>query len=669
VTSEGPYDLAQATEPADDRRRPEIAGLFLLAILAAVWSWWTLKDGAYFGVVLLPGAIVLCACVVILAWLAPWRGRLSPRQPATIALIALIALAGWAALSALWSPAPEVAITDGQRILVYALGFGLGVWLAILLGSRASLSMAPLAVAGAAGGIAVLVALLTGDHPRDYMETDSTLVYPLGYRNANAAFFAVAFFPALGLAADRGLGWPARAVALGAATLCLDVALLSQSRGSIPAAAVALVVYVLAAPVRVRALIWLALAVLPALGLVPAMTDLYRAANEGDVQSVAGVVDEMRAAGAAAGASAVHAIALGAVAVLVERRLPARSPGASRAGNRAVLVALAATVAALAVGFVVKVGDPVGWVGDRVDEFTGGGQPNLSQQSSRFGINLQSNRSDVWRVALDDAGEDPLLGDGAGGFQYSYTLKRDTVQQTAHDAHSIELENLSELGVPGLVLLLTVLGGAGAGALRARRRGPQSAALAAIALSSGAYWLTHTSVDWFWPYPAITAPVLALLGSACAVGVRTGETRPVRGARRVIVAGAVVLALSTLPFFLSERYVNGAYAEWRSDLTRAYQDLDRAQALVPFSDTPLLAEGAIADAAGDRERAIGAFREAARKRPEEWASHYLLAKLYQEDNPELARSELEAARRLNPLSEDIRLLGEQLRGSGTGGSG
>jgi O-antigen ligase len=667
MTSEAVQTPDAATEPGADRRRPELAGVFVLMMLAVVWSWWACKDGAYFGVVLLPGTIVLCAGLVILARVAPWRGRLSPRQPAAIALFALIALAAWAGLSALWSPAPEVAITDGLRIAVYALSFGLGIWLAILLGSRSSLSMVPLAVAGAAGGIAVLAVLLTGDHPGSYLEDDATLVYPLGYRNANAAFFAVAFFPALGLAADRGLDWRARAVALGAATLCLEMALLSQSRGSIPATAVALIVYVVAAPVRVRALCWLALAVLPALGLLPAMTDLYGAANEGDVQSVVGVLDEMRSAGTAAGAMALLAVVLGGLAILVERRLPDRSPGATRVGNRAVLVALAATAAALAVGFVVKVGDPVGWVGDRVDEFTAGGQPNLSQQSSRFGINLQSNRSDVWRVALDDGLEDPLLGDGGGGFHYSYTRQRDTVQQTAHDAHSIELEVLSELGVPGLLLLLTVLGGAAAGALRARRLGPQSAALAAIALSTGAYWLTHTSVDWFWAYPAIAAPVLALLGSGCAAALRTPEPRPARGARRWLIAGAVVVALSTVPFFLSERYVNGAYAEWRSDLTRAYQDLDRAAALTPFSDTPLLAEGAIADAAGDRERAISAFREAARERPEEWASHYLLAKLYKQDEPELARKELEKARALNPLSEEIRVLGDQLGVSGGGG--
>ena len=80
-------------------------------------------------------------------------------------------------------------------------------------------------------------------------------------------------FPALGLASDRDLDWRLRALALGTATLCIDLLLLSQSRASAPAMAIALVVYALASPYRVRALCWLALAVLPALGILPALTD------------------------------------------------------------------------------------------------------------------------------------------------------------------------------------------------------------------------------------------------------------------------------------------------------------------------------------------------------------------------------------------------------------
>ena len=69
-----------------------------------------------------------------------------------VALAAPIALGGWAALSAVWSPAPDLAIADGQRILAYAVAFALGLWLCDLLGDRLHLALVPLAVAGRSPG-------------------------------------------------------------------------------------------------------------------------------------------------------------------------------------------------------------------------------------------------------------------------------------------------------------------------------------------------------------------------------------------------------------------------------------------------------------------------------------------------------------------------------------
>jgi hypothetical protein len=668
-------DEPEAAEPSRaapaNERSALLVGLFVLGLLTVVWSWWAWQDGAWFGVVRLPGTIILCAALVIVTWVAPWPGSFRLNRPALVALVSLVALGAWAALSAFWSPAPDVAVADAQRIFLYGLGFGLGIWMALLLGSRAELSLIPLAAAGAVAGGAAVVVLLAGDEPASYVGTDGSLQFPLGYRNANAAFFAIAFLGALGLASGRGLDWRLRAVALAAATMCLDLGLLSQSRGSAPAAVVALVVYVLVAPFRLRAVCWLGLAILPALGVIPALTDLYRAAND---EGVATVGNQMSDAGTAVAITAGVAAVLGAIAALLERRLP-RAEASPTVSNRIVLGGTAAIVVALAVAFVIRVGDPVDWVGDRVEEFKAGGTPDLSAQSSRFGFSVESDRYDLWRVALDDAGEDPLLGDGGGGFQYTYLQKRDVRLQTARDAHSVELEVLSELGVTGLVLLLAALGGAALGALKARRlRTPANgeeprrldagaAALAATALTCGAYWLAHTSIDWFWPYPAITAPVLALLGAACGAAMRTPSPPGPRRFRPWLAAAAVVLALSAIPPFLSERYVNDAYAEWRSDLNRSYDDLDRAKALNPLSDSPLLAEGAIADAAGDRRRALAAFREAEDKRPEEWATHYLLAELLADQQPELARRELEEARELNPLSVEVEQLEQELRDS------
>jgi hypothetical protein len=633
----------------------EAPALILLVVLSGIWAWWALEDGAYFGVVLLPGTVALCLIAIVFAGSAPWpTGLLSRARPAAVAIGALIALACWAGLSAIWSPAPDVAIRDAQRILVYALAFGLGIWLCALLGGRVHLSLTPVVVAAAAAGIAAIVALLTSDAPRDLLDAEGTLYYPIGYRNAEAAFFGITFFCALGLAAEGRCAVCLRAAALGTAALCVDGALFAQSRGSVVAMPIALVVYLLVAPRRGRALLWLLLAVLPALTIVPAMTSMYEAAQNG----AGDAIDEMRTAGATAAVNGAGAVIIGALAASLESRIPGFGRDPKRS-NRVIAVGMALVAVAGVAAFAVAVGDPFDWIGKRANEFRHRGSPDLTQGSSRFVINAGSDRYDVWRVAVDDAGRDPLLGDGGGGFQYSYLRHRTHDYQQVHDAHSIELENLAELGIPGLALLLTALVAAFWGIVRVRRRSAAAAGLAATALASGAYWLAHSSLDWFWPYPALTTPALFVLGAASAPALGIAAQVPIRR-RLVLVAALAALALSAVPPFFSDRYIDQAYAEWRTDLGAAYDDLDRAHELNRLSNTPILAEGAIATAAGDRRRALNAFEEAAAKRPEEWAAHYLLAKLQQRSDPAAARREIRIALDLNPLERRSRALARQL---------
>jgi hypothetical protein len=647
-------------EPGASERRAQagdsrlsVPALVLLVVLSGVWAWWGWKQGAYFGVVLLPGAVVLSLVAILYSSIAPWPAGARLSRPAAIAIAALAALGCWEALSAIWSPAPDVAVFDGQRVLVYALSFGLGVWLCLLLGNRLGLSLVPLTFAAGVTGLVAVVGLLTSDVPQDLLEF-GTLEYPLGYRNAEAAFFGISIFAALGLASDRGRALALRAVGLGVTTMSIELCMLAQSRASVPAMFAALIVYILAAPRRVRALTWLLLAAIPAVAILPALTSLYDAGQNG----AGDAVEEMRTAGATAAAIAAVSVLIGAAAARLEDRLPGLGRDAGRS-NRAVAIGMAGLALASVVAFVVAVGDPGDWIGKRADEFRSGGTPDLSGESSRFGFNVASDRYDLWRVAVDDAGDDPLLGDGGGGYQYSYLRERTVPYQQVHDAHSVELETLSEFGIPGLALLLTAFVAAGVGLIWVRRRAPYAAGLAAIALAAGTYWLVHTSVDWFWPYPVVTAPLLGLVGAACAHGPPL--TARVRLPWRVVLGvGAALLAITAAPPFLSQRYVDQAYSDWRTDLAGAYEDLDRAGDLNRLSITPLLAEGAIATASGERQRAISAFQAAADKRPEEWAAHFLLARLQLRSDPAEARRELAIALELNPREERVRELARSL---------
>ena len=470
-------------------------------------SWWAAAEGAYFGTVFYPGAIVLAAGAIVLAMGAPWHARLRESPAVVVSLVALVALACWYGLSALWSPAPDIAVADAQRVFVYALACGLGLWVATLLDRRPTLALAPVAIAAAFAATYTVLAMLTGDEPQDYLALDGTLDFPLGYRNANAAFFLMAVWPALGLASDRTLNWGVRALSAGAATLSIDLAILSQSRGSMIATPIALVAFLALSPHRARALVWLLIAALPAILILPAAVDLYAAGEDGMLRDA---LDEVRGAGRAGLRTAAIAIGIGAVWARVEGGAMRLSARARISWNRIVAALGVALLIGGAVAFVAEVGDPIQWVDDRFDEL-GAGNPERAGQTTRFGFDAGSRRTDLWRVALDDGAGDPLQGLGGGGFQYSYTQNRDVVLQYARDAHSVELEVFSELGYPGLILLLLALGGLGFAALCSLARGPEARALAAAAIAGATYWLAHTSVDWFWAYPAITAGALYLV--------------------------------------------------------------------------------------------------------------------------------------------------------------
>ncbi len=636
-------------------RGTNLAALIALVLLTAVWTWWACKEGAYFGAVAYPGIALLCAGLMLIGSRAAWGTRLALSRPAKAALGGMLGLAAWSALSAFWSPTPDIAVADAQRIFGYAVAFGVGLWLCILLGKRIHLAMAPLALAGLLAGIFTVATLLTGDDFVRYVDR-GTLQFPIGYRNANAAFFLIALWPAATLAASRELDWRLRALALGAATLCLELAMLSQSRGSLIGAAAAIVVFLVASRDRARGVLWLVLAVIPALVVIPALSDLYQTAGTVGYEGTA----EIRDAGRAALGGMLVAAVVGALVALLERRRPASDATLARA-NRVVAVGAAVLAVAGLLSFTIATGDPVGWVGDRVDEFLTQGSPQTDGSATRFGVNAGSERDDLWRVAVDDARDDPLLGLGGGGFQYSYLLGRSREGiQSARDAHSVELEIASELGFTGLALFGLAIIGAAAGAWRARGLGQPAAALSACALTVAAYWLAHSSLDWFWTYTGVTAPVFALLGSACApASVAVDEAGPTRW-RPLVAVGAAVLAVSVVPPYLSERYVSAAYDGWRTDPERAEADLDRARSLNPLSIDPLLAEGGIARAAGDPDRAVAAFEEAEEKRPEEWATHYFLSALHRRTDPARARAELDLALALNPLSTDLEALEERL---------
>ena len=626
-----------------------------LVVFGGLVVWWGLKSGGYFEVTFLPGTIVLLTLVALFLLMAP--AATPVRGAALVSLLALICLASWTLISGIWSPIPAVAISDAQRALAYAAAFAIGIWSCRLLGRRPALALIPLVAAGALVGLVTLFVLWTGHHSSDYLADDATLRYPIGYRNAEAAFFLLAVFPTIVLAASRELPWPIRGALLGAATLMVELAVLAQSRGSVFAVVVGVAVLVALHPHRLRALGWLALSLVPAAAALPQLLDVFQ---RGAGNSAA-EIPVLHHACLAITLTTVLSIAIGLAAARLGMgvELPNR---ARIAIGRGLLTCLALV---LIVGFVALLradGGPGGFISRHVTQLTEG-TPNLSSSGSRFGLDVRTQRGEFWRVALrDEFYRQPLRGEGAGAFRSDYLKHRADAGVEPEDPHSIEMLMLGELGLPGTLLFGTFAVGAVSAVIRARRLGPSAATLAAGALSLSAYWLAHASVDWFWSYAVITLPVPFALGAAAAPMLRAeGETHAGRPAVRIAAAvGACLLALTMLPFFFSARYTDNSIRDWRSDPEGALSDLDKAADLNPWSSRPLAAESDIAARLGERRRALESIDEAISRSRDDWLLYLEQAKVLGKENLQAARVAIARGRYLNPKGPEIGALAGDL---------
>jgi hypothetical protein len=625
------------------------------ALFTALIAWFAWERGGYFGVVLLPGAIGLSCLLIALLLFAPFPARL--RGPALGALLSLAGICVWTLVSALWSPAPDVGVEDSQRVFAYVLCFSLGLWICSLLGRRKLLALAPLAAGGALVSVATLITLATSTDVVELLETDATLRYPIGYRNAVAAFFLMAMLASVTLAAaPRELDWRLRGLLNGSATLAIELAVISQSRSSVFAAVAGLVVLVALHPARLRILGWLCLVVLPVLPALPWLLDVFQS-NGANTEA------SLEPLGSAANAMALTSFLSVLVGWLAAWRDPliriseekSRLLGRTLAAGAVVLAVVGAVVLA------VKVGSPTDFIDRQADELSAG-SPDLSSKGSRFGLDLRSERGDFWRVAVDDLVDDPLAGEGAGGWRFSYLREREEIIQP-EDPHNVFMLMASELGLPGVILFLTFIVSAAWAALRSRRAGPEAAALVAGALAIGAYWLVHASAEWFWSYAVITVPMAYALGAAAAPASSAPERHAIKGrAGRIAIAVATgAAALSLVPFFLAERYTDDGIRAGGSDPEAAYESLDRAVDLNPLTDRALAAEAVIAAANGDRDRALSALDAAQERQPEEWTLYFLEARTLAETDPVGARAALRRAHQLNPLSPEIKELGATIR--------
>jgi tetratricopeptide (TPR) repeat protein len=477
-------------------------------------------------------------------------------------------------------------------------------------------------------GLAVFVALhldaATGAGLRS-MLPGGRLLYPSGYPNANAAQWLMAFWPALLLARSERLPWGVRGLLAGGAVALGDVALLSQSRGSLYATPIMLVLVFALIPGRVRTF---ALLVPVAAGLAASAPAVLRVGDhlrEGAVTRPA-----VHSATTAAFAAAVIVGVIVAGAAALETHLALSQDSRRRIRMSFGAIAVAALVAVLA-GGLAAAGNPITRIRHGWDTFKGGYAADATS-GSRLASGLGSNRYDFYRVALDQFVAHPLLGIGADNFQQQY-LEHGRSDETPHYPHSVELRTLTETGLVGTLLALVGLAGAlWAAAGAAWTADPLTRSVAAAAISGFAYWVVHGSFDWFWEFAGLGAPAFAMLGLACALAPRRrlraplGSTLPpdappgprAAGRRLAIVAGASVAlgaACSLALPWLSQLEIESAARIWTRAPQAAYARLRDGARLNPLSDEADLVAASIALRYGELARADREFAAALERSP------------------------------------------------------
>jgi tetratricopeptide (TPR) repeat protein len=622
--------------------RPALADAPLVVPLVGVFSLFAVADAGYAPVVWLPAALFLLALFAVTAAVRADTMLAAPRA-AKAAVALLFAFVAWSYLSIVWAGSEADAWDGANRAFLYALVFTLCVvwpWTA----AGGELMLAAFSVATALIGAGAFVRTVSAAEPLDSF-IGPLLAEPVGYHNANAALPLLAFWPAAILASRAQTPPLLRAVLLACAGVLVELAVLSQSRGSVIAFSAAAALSLAIVPGRLR----LVVAYVPigiAVGLaLPTLLDVYRVARDGDPHDA--LVDARTAI--ALSALALFFAGLGLSAL---ERVKVSVRAARTAGVALAAIGAAAAAIALAVGIARA---PDAW-----SSFKRPGEPTPA--GSRFTGGLGSNRYDFWRVALGEFRDSPVLGIGADNFSIEYLRERRSDEEPSYP-HSLEVQVLSQTGVVGGGLLAAFFAVGAAAAFAARRRGPPPEVLVAAAcLVLFGYWLVHASGDWFWEFPGLTAPALAFLGLAASLG-RGGERAP---ARRLLAAPAIVVGTAgaaslALPW-LTTKEVEAAAASWRSDPQAAYARLERARRLNPLSERPDLVAGAIASRARDWPTMRAAFARALERNPSSWYAEFELAVVDAvEGRRSSALGHLERAHRLNPREPALAVLRDRIR--------
>jgi O-antigen ligase len=565
----------------------------------------------------------------------------------------ILGLALLSAISSLWSGSIELSVTEADRVLIY-----LGVFLAAFLIAQTdqrrqrfaeglAISLAFVAVLGLGSRLlphVISVSESLGSGPR--------LRYPLGYWNANGLVCGLGV-AMLAWMSRRSLTQSLRWVAVGLLPVLLLTLYFTYSRGGL----LALVVAAGCLLALSRDRLWLGVTLaIGAIGALPAVLAVQSRESLADNVFSQTAVDQ----GVAVLLFLLAGIALALALFAVIRRLERRDSGmtgkaVALSRDRKVLTGVAIALVVIGIGAVIAVG------GRAWDQFSSSDIEFPNNPEQHFGDLSSAGRHDFWRVAIDAFDEKPVLGHGAGTYQFSWTELR-SIHLSVHNAHSLFLEAFSELGAVGGVLVLALfLFLLWVGFMAWREAREQQRDLHAILFAVALAFAIGTAIDWFWEIAATGAIFFiasgALVAARCAQLARARASANGRGEQRrfgLAVAGLAIAWITALalvgPLLVDREIKASRSAAADGNLASAREHADTARSIEPWAASPYLQLGLVAEAEGNYATASGRLSQAINREEENWVLYYLRGRVEHEagNNP-AASADLAEAQRLNPL--------------------
>jgi len=564
----------------------------------------------------------------------------------------LCGLALLSALSSLWSGSMELSVIEADRVLAY-LGFFLAAFLIAQTDERRQRFAEGIAIAVTLVAFLGLASRLLPEilSVGNSLGAGARLRYPLGYWNANGATFGIAV--ALLLWASRRSSWAAlRWAAVGAMPAVLLALYFTYSRGGLLALLIAAGCLLALSRDRLWLLATLAIG---AVGALPAVLAVQARRSLADSIANQAAVDQGLTVLLILLAGTALALALFAGLRALERREGGLTGHAVRLSQNPVLLKRLAIAAAL-----IAIGVAIAFGGRAWHQFSSSDLQFPNQPEKHFGQVNGAGRHDFYRVAVDSFGEKPLLGHGAGTYEFSWERLR-SIDIPVHNAHSLYLEAFSELGLVGGLTMLGLFGAllwTGFGAWRAASGGQRE--LCAALLAAMAAFAVGAAFDWFWEIAALGA--VFFLAAGVLVAVRCTQLSAGAKARRkrderrygLAVSGLILAWIAAIglvgPLLVQHELKSSQHAAADGDLAGAVSHAGTARSIEPWAASPYVQLGLLAQLQGEYPVASERLTQAIEREDRNWQLYYLRSKVEHEaGEPAQAQADLARAHELNPL--------------------